>query len=351
MSTIEKLIAAFEDPGNSELMINEDGSVYVERSGAVLEKIPGKAGPQDIAALLKALVGDSGGFGPRRPYADLSSFDGSRVHVIAPPLVRGGACVTIRKRPLKRPSLKEIVQGGSLTPGCADFLAFAVQERRNILIVGGASCGKTSLLNALASGIEPGRRIVVLEDTPELALPQPHVLYLRTRLRDPQGAPDVTLADLVVNTLRMRPDRIVVGEVRGPEAADMLQAMNVGQEGVLSTLHANSCREGLHRVETLVLMSGLDMPLRAVRSQIVMAVDIIVFMARLSDGSRRVIQVAEITGLELESITMADLFMTESRKEAGGVSFALKPTGAIPRFYDTLRLQGFEPSLDFFKAN
>jgi pilus assembly protein CpaF len=346
---IEKLVAAFQDPGVSELMINDDGSVYVERAGAALEQVPAKAGPNDIAALLKALVGDTGGFGPQRPYADLSAADGSRVHVIAPPLVRGGVCVTIRKRPARRPTLEELVQAGSLTEGCAGFLDFAVHHQKNVIIVGGTSSGKTTLLSALAARINPKSRILVLEDTPELALPQSHVMYLRTRLRDTQGAPDVTLADLLVNTLRMRPDRIIVGEVRGPEASDMLQAMNVGQEGVLSTLHANSCREALQRLETLVLMAGLDMPLKAVRNNIALAVDLIVFMSRLSDGTRRVIQVAEITGIEVENITMADLFKTDSRKGPGGVSFALRPTGAMPRFYDQLRQQGFEPPLDFFQ--
>jgi pilus assembly protein CpaF len=347
---IEKLVAAFQDPGISELMINDDGSVYVERAGAVLEQISAKASAQDIATLLKALVGDQPGFGPQRPYADLSAADGSRVHVIAPPLARGGVCVTIRKRPTKRPTLDELVQAGTMTQGCAGFLDFAIQQQKNMIIVGGTSSGKTTLLSALAAGINPKSRILVLEDTPELALPQSHVMYLKTRLRDVQGAPDVTLADLLVNTLRMRPDRIIIGEVRGPEASDMLQAMNVGQEGVLSTLHANSCREALQRLETLVLMAGLDMPLKAVRNNIALAVDLIVFMSRLSDGTRRVIQVAEITGIEVENITMSDLFKTESRKSPGGVSFALKPTGAMPRFYDQLRQQGFEPPLDFFKS-
>ena len=218
-------------------------------------------------------------------------------------------------------------------------------------MVGGASSGKTTLLNALAARLDRRSRVLVLEDTPELTIPLPHVMYLKTRLRDAAGAADVTLADLVVNTLRMRPDRIIVGEVRGSEAADMLQAMNVGQEGTMCTLHANSCREALMRLETLIMGAGLDIPLKAVRASIAMGVDLIVFMARLADGTRRVVQVAEITGSELDNITMSDLFKTESRKTASGVSFALRPTGSRPRFYDLLAQQGFEPPLDFFGAN
>ena len=347
MSELDKLVAALRDPGVTELMINEDGSAYVER-GARLERLA-SVDAQEIAALLQHLVGDAA-FGPERPFADLQAVDGSRVHVIAPPLVRGLA-VTVRKRPARRQTLDELVQQNALTPGCAAFLRFAVSQRRSILISGGTSSGKTTLLNALGAVCGQEERVLILEDTPELTLPQPHSMYLRTRLRDASGRPDVTLRDLVINTLRMRPDRIIVGEVRGAEAFDLLQAMNIGQEGVLSTLHASSCREALLRLETLVLTAALDMPLRAVRSNIATAVDIIVFMSRLADGSRRVVQVAELTGMEVETITMADLFKTESRKSPGGVQFQLRPTGAMPRFYDLLRQQGFEPPLDFFRQD
>ena len=202
--------------------------------------------------------------------------------------------------------------------------------------------------NALAARVDRGDRIRVIEDTAELQLPQPHVVYMKTRIRDIQGLPDVTLRDLIINTLRMRPDRIIVGEVRGPEALDMLQAMNVGQEGVMATLHANSCREALQRLETLILMAGSDMPLKAVRGSVAQAVDVIVFMARLADGSRRVVQVSEVTGLEAENILMSDLFQTDSRKSAQGMAFELRPTGNIPRFFDQLRQQGFEPPLELF---
>ena len=347
MAETQALSEAFEDPANSELIINDDGAVFVER-GSSLEALPFKAAPDDVQAFLKVLVGESG-FGPARPYADLSAYDGSRVHIIAPPLVRGGVCVTIRKRPERRLTLEEQVQNGSVTTGCASFLEYAVEQRKNMLIIGGTSSGKTTLLNALVSLVPPKDRILVLEDSPELVLPQPHVMYLKTRLRDSNGLPDVTLKELLINTLRMRPDRIIVGECRSVEAADMLQAMNVGHEGVMCTMHANSAREGLQRLETLVMAAGGDLPLRVVRSSIVLAVDLVVFMARLSDGNRRVCQVTEVTGMEIDNITLSDLFLLDTRKGAQGAAFELKPTGAMPRFYDQLRKQGLEPPLEFFQ--
>jgi len=346
MPDIEKLIAAFEDPAVVELMVNPDGSVYVETAGKGVSRLLLAPTPQDVAAFLNGVIGSPEAFGQDRPYADLSAVDGSRVHVVAPPVSRG-LTVTIRKRPSKRPALGELVACDTLSQGCADFLSYLVGQKLNILIAGGTSSGKTTLLAALAARAGADERIVVLEDTPELALPQKHSLYLRTRLRDSSGRADVTLRDLVVNTLRMRPDRIIVGETRGPEASDMLQAMNVGSDGMLTTLHANSAREALMRLETLVLQAGIDMPLKAIRSNIVMAVDFIVFMARLGDGSRRVMQVSELTGMEIDTVSMSDLFSLDVRK-GGSV---LRPSGAVPRFYDRLRKQGIEPPMDFFRAN
>jgi pilus assembly protein CpaF len=346
--SLARLLDAFKDAAVVELMINDDGSVYVERAAAALETLGFKAAPEEVKAFLKE-IGCDHEFGAKRPFADLSASDGSRIHVLSPPLVRGSITVTIRKRPARRPTLDELATGGSMTGGCAAFLKYAVEERKNILVVGGTSSGKTTLLNALTSHVAQGDRILVAEDTPEVGLSQPHVVYMRTRLRDLDGLPDVNLRDLVVNTLRMRPDRIVVGEVRGAEAFDLLQAMNIGQEGVMATLHANSCREALHRLETLVLMAGLDMPLRSVRGHVAFAVDLLVFVARLSDGSRRVIQVSEVTGMDSDNILLSDLFVTETRKAGKGTRFTLKPTGSIPRFYEKLRQDGFDPPLEPFQ--
>lgn len=348
MPDIEKLVAAFEDPSVLELMINDDGTVYVE-TGEGLRRLDAAPTAADVAAFVKGVAGPNESFGPERPYADLTASDGSRVHVIAPPVVKSLA-VTIRKRPPRRPTLDELTQNGTLSDGCADFLDYCVQQKLNVLLAGGTSSGKTTMLAALAAQIDPSERIIILEDTPELALEQPHVLYMRTRQADGPTRPAVTLRELVINTLRMRPDRVIIGETRGPEAADMLSAMNVGQDGMLTTLHANSAREALQRLETLVLQAGVDMPLKAVRSNIATAIDFIVFLARLADGSRRVVQVSEVTGMELDIISLSDLFLLDVRKSGAGLATTLRPTGAVPRFYDRLRKQGVEPPMDFFKS-
>lgn len=347
MAGIEKLIAAFEDPQVQELMINDDGSVYAE-GGAGMRRLDAAPTAADVAAFVRGVVGADERFGPDRPYADLTAMDGSRVHVLAPPVARS-LIVTIRKRPGRRPTLDQLIEAGTLSPGCADFLDFCVQRKLNVLIAGGTSSGKTTLLSALAAQIDPAERVLVLEDTPELLLSQPHTLYLRTRSADAGGRPAVTLRELVINTLRMRPDRIIIGETRGPEAADMLSAMNVGQDGLLTTLHASSAREALQRLETLVLQSGADMPLKAVRGNIVTALDFIVFLARLADGSRRVTQVAEVTGMEVETISLSDLFVLDLRKSPDGLSAALRATGTVPRFYERLRKEGEEPPMEFFR--
>lgn len=347
---VRALLDALADDAVSEVMLNEDGSAFVEREGeGGLRALPGRVDAAGAAAFLRAVAGDAvEAHLAQRPYADLKAVDGSRVHVLAPPLVRA-LTVTIRKRPGARPTLQQVVDSGALTAGCAGFLRYAVAKRRNILLVGGTSSGKTTVLNALAALIPNDERILVLEDTPEITLPQPHVNYLRTRLRDPQGREDVTLRDLVANTLRMRPDRVIVGETRGPEAADMLQAMNVGQDGMMSTLHASSAREALQRLETLVMMAGRDLPLKVVRMNMATALDLVVFHSRTADGRRRVMQVAEVTGMEGDTITVSDLFTVDSRKAGGAVTFSLRPTGAMPRFYDTLRQRGEEPPLEFFR--
>lgn len=351
MPEIDKLVAAFEDPGVVELMINDDGSVYVEREGAKIAAVDARPSPEEVLMMVRRMVGTMEEFGPKRAYADLTAADGSRVHVLAPPLVKG-LTVTVRKRPASRPSLKRLIELGTLSVGCAHFLDFLVQQKQNILIVGGTSSGKTTLLAAVAGRIPPAERVLILEDTPELTLPtHKHVIHMRTRLRDAAGAPDITLRELVINTLRMRPDRVIVGETRGPEAADMLQAMNVGSDGMMTTLHANSAREAIQRLETLVLQAGYDMPIKAVRQSIVSAVDFVVFVARLGDGSRRVVHVSEITGMEVDTVSMAELFRLDLKRGDGGLAAKLVPTGAIPRFYDRLRAQGAEAPLAFFRPD
>lgn len=336
------LLTALGEASVWELMINEDGSVYAEREGGAVSRLNLQASADDARAVLKALLPGLGELGPSRPWAEATAADGSRVHVVGPPLTRGGLCLNIRKRPARRPSLDELVAGGALTPACAGFLRLCVESGRSLLAAGGASSGKTTLLNALAALVDPRARLLVLEDTPELSLPQPHVLYLKT------CPPHVTLRDLVRSGLRMRPDRLIVGECRGGEAADLLEAMNVGVEGVMGTLHASSCREALQRLETLLLSSQPQASPRTARSSIALAVDLLVFVGRLADGSRRVLEVHEVTGLEAETITTTELFKREVRPGGAG---ELKATGALPRFYEDLRRQGREPPLDFFRSN
>ena len=348
MNMVEEFLKLMNNSAVIEVMVNEDGAVYIERSGlSFVEKTSLVIGNPERQEVLKSIAGTVT-LTPQRPYADLLGVDGSRIHAIGYPIVKSLA-LTVRKRPQKRPSIEEMVQLQTLSPACANFLVYAVQLKKNIMICGGTSSGKTTLLNALAAHCQMQERILVLEDTPELTLPQPHVMYLRTRIADQGGLPDITLRELVINTLRMRPDRLIVGECRGPEAADMLGAMNVGQDGLLSTLHASSSREVLSRLETLVLMSGIDMPIKAVRSQISTALDLIVFMARLADGKRRVISVVEVTGMELDNITLSELFSADIRKSSEGMSVSLKGTGLRPKFYDQLRSQGFEPPMNFFE--
>ncbi|MBI5622441.1 MAG: CpaF family protein [Elusimicrobia bacterium] len=346
----EKIIKAYEEPDTIELMIIEDGSAYVEKASAPeLAELPFKVPLASLGEFVQFLVGPNERFGPERPYADLSAKDGARVHLIVSPLTRGGPVLTIRKRPISRPSLQEIIDNGSIPANCAEFLKFASANKQNLLIVGGTSSGKTTLLNALAALSPEKDRILVLEDTPELVLPQKHVIYLKTRIRDARGQPDVTLRDLLINSLRMRPDRIVVGECRGAEAFDMLSAMNVGHDGVMATIHSNSAREALARLETLCLMSGVDFPLKALRQNIVQALDLVVFMTRLPNGVRTIAQVTEVTGMDQDVVTLSDLFKLASQRDEQGTVISLKPTGTMPRFYDLLRHQGVEPPLEFFQ--
>ncbi|MFA6317606.1 MAG: ATPase, T2SS/T4P/T4SS family [Elusimicrobiota bacterium] len=348
----EKIIKVYEEPDTIELMIIEDGSAFAEKVAAAdLVELPFKLPLASLGEFVQHLVGPTERFGAERPYADLSAKDGSRVHIIVSPLTRGGPVLTIRKRPTSRPSLQEIIDNGSIPAKCAEFLKFATANKQNLLIVGGTSSGKTTLLNALAALSPAQDRILVLEDTPELVLPQKHVIYLKTRMRDPRGQPDITLRDLLVNSLRMRPDRIVVGECRGAEAFDMLSAMNVGHDGVMATIHSNSAREALARLETLCLMSGVDFPLKALRQNIVQALDLIVFMTRLPNGVRTVAQVTEVTGIDQDVVTLSDLFKLTSHRDAQGTCIRLMPTGSMPRFYDLLRHQGVEPPIAFFQED
>jgi pilus assembly protein CpaF len=273
--------------------------------------------------------------------------DGSRVNAIIPPLALKGSCLTIRRFPKRRPDLDELVAWGALSPAAASLLRTAVLHKRNLLVSGGTGSGKTTLLNALSAHIPEGERVISIEDAAELALQQPHVVTLESRPPNLEGQGEVSIRDLLKNALRMRPDRIVVGEVRGGEALDMLQAMNTGHEGSLSTVHANNPREALQRLETLCLLAGVELPLRVARQQIASAVDLIVQVGRLRDGSRKVLAVSEVCGMEGDVIQLQDLFVHRARGAdgQGRLLGGLEPSGIPARFYQRLKEEG--ESVDF----
>jgi pilus assembly protein CpaF len=287
-----------------------------------------------------------------QPFVDARLPDGSRVNVIIPPCAIDGAGITIRKFPSKRLTIEDLVRNGSLTEHMAEFLRACVMARLNIVVVGGTGSGKTTLLNVISSFIPEDERICTIEDSAELQLHQRHVVRLETSPALPDGTGQVTIRDLVRNALRMRPERIVVGEVRGGEALDMLQAMNTGHDGSLTTVHANSPRDAIARLETLVLMAGFDLPLRVVRAQIASAVNLLVQQERLRDGTRKITRVTEMQGIEGENVVLQDIFIYQAVavSETDRVEGTLKPTGIRPSFSPRLEQAGFKLTGDMFGA-
>jgi pilus assembly protein CpaF len=303
------LESLLKDPEVSEIMVISKETVYIEKKGKLHLADVRFASDSQLRTVIDRIVAPIG----RRvdessPLCDARLADGSRVNIVLPPLALDGPSVTIRKFPAKKLGLDELVQFGSMTPEMATFLRASVLAHKNIVVAGGTGSGKTTLLNALSSAIPDDERIVTIEDAAELKLQKPHVVRLESRPPNVEGEGAIPIRRLVINALRMRPDRIVVGECRGGEALDMLQAMNTGHDGSLTTVHANSPRDALGRLETLVLMAGMDLPLKVVREQIRSAVHLIVQQARLSDGSRKVVSITEVTGMEGDLLTIQELF-------------------------------------------
>ncbi len=325
-----------QDDEVSEILVNRADQIYVERRGR-LELSPHRfSSDRAVHAVIERIVSPLGRrIDESSPLVDARLPDGSRVHAIVPPLALKGPCITIRKFRRQPLSVAELVGGGSLTEGMAAFLELAVRYRRNVVVSGGTGSGKTTLLNVLTGFVPPSERIITVEDAAELQVRQPHWVQLESRPANLEGNGAIAIRELVRNCLRMRPDRIVVGECRGGEALDMLQAMNTGHDGSLTTLHANGPREALARLETLCLLSGVELPVRAIREQIARAVHLLVHQARFADGSRRITHVAEITGMEGDVIALQELFVWEPR--GGYVA-----TGFVPRFVEDLRRQGVE---------
>jgi len=333
LGPLESLLA---DPTVSEVMVIDPETIYVERSGRIELTNARFTDDDRVRAAVERIVTPIGRrIDESSPLVDARLKDGSRVNAIIRPLARRGTCITIRKFAKKPFSIEDLVRFGTLDAKMAMFLSRAVIAKKNIVISGGTGSGKTTLLNVLSSSIPSHERIVTIEDAAELQLSQPHVVSLETRPPNMEGKGEYTIRDLVKNALRMRPDRIVVGECRGGETLDMLQAMNTGHDGSLTTTHANTPDEAISRLETLVLMSGLDLPVRAIRKQIVGAVDIIVQQTRFSDGTRRITEVSELTGMSDEGeveMTPIFRFTRSGTGEGGAVLGAFRATGYLPSF-------------------
>jgi len=340
-----------DDPDVSEVMVNGPKKVFVEKKGQLTKSAITFDDDDHVSRIIDRIILPLG----RRvdadsPTVDARLPDGSRVNAVIRPVSIDGPCITIRKFKKDKLSIQQLVEYGSLTQNMADFVRACVLAHLNIVISGGTGSGKTTLLNVLSSFIQEEERIVTIEDAAELQLQQDHVLRLETKTPNIDGRGAVTIRDLVRNALRMRPDRIVVGECRGGETLDMLQAMNTGHDGSLTTLHANTPRDALSRMETMVLMAGMDLPLKVVRQQISSAVDLIIQQTRLKDGSRKVTAITEVIGMEGDTVVMTDVFKFEQTGVGpdNKIIGELKATGIRPNFSPRLESAGFKLSGDIF---
>jgi len=344
--------AFLADDSVTEVMANSTTSIYVERNGRLELTSSRFLSDTHLRRVIERIVTKVGRrIDESSPMVDARLPDGSRINAIIPPLAVDGPVLTVRKFRREAYTGADLVENGTFSPLIADVLDACVRGRLNILVTGGTGTGKTTLLNVLSTYLPSDQRIVTIEDAVELRLQQPHVIRLESRPPNIEGKGEVAIRDLVRNALRMRPDRIVVGEVRGGEALDMLQAMNTGHEGSLCSLHANSPRDGLNRLETMVLMAGLDLPLRAIREQVASAIDVIVHISRLRDGCRRVTRICEVNGLEGDVVTMTDLFTYNwhaVQLDDGTELGAIEPTGIRPQFADKLHDLGIVLAPELF---
>jgi pilus assembly protein CpaF len=342
------------DPQITEIMVNGPKQIYIEREGKIIKTNASFENDQHVLRVIDRIVLPLGRrIDADHPTVDARLPDGSRVNAVIPPVAIDGPSITIRKFSKEKLTIEQLIEYGSMDTHIAEFLQACVVARLNIIVSGGTGSGKTTLLNVLSGFIPSDERIVTIEDSAELRLHQEHIVRLETKAPNLDGEGAVTVRDLVRNALRMRPDRIVVGEVRGGEALDMLQAMNTGHDGSLTTLHANSPRDALSRLETMTLMSNIEFPIKVIREQIASAVDLIVQQSRYRDGSRKIAQITEVVGMEGDTIVMTDIFKFEETEltESGKVLGEFKPTGIRPLFSPRLERAGFKLKPEVFGVN
>jgi pilus assembly protein CpaF len=331
-----------EDDTITEIMVNGPKNIYVERKGKII-RVPITFENNDhVLRVIDRIVAPLGRrIDESSPYVDARLPDGSRVNAVIPPISLVGPALTIRKFAKNPITVEQLIQFGTVTPEAVEFLKACVISRLNVVVAGGTGSGKTTLLNILSGFIPNDERILTIENAAELQLRQEHVVTLESRPPNIEGRGEITIRDLVINSLRMRPERIIVGECRGAEALDMLQAMNTGHDGSMTTAHANTPRDTLSRMETMTLMAGMDLPVRAIREQIAAAVDLIVQQERMRDGSRKIVNITEVNGMEGDVITLTDIFVFEQTGfENGRVLGRLRPTGLRPKFVDRIEASG-----------
>jgi pilus assembly protein CpaF len=331
-----------EDETITEIMVNGAKNIYIERAGKLHRAPITFESNEHVMRIIERIVSPLGRrIDESSPYVDARLADGSRVNAVIPPISLVGPVLTIRKFAKKPITVEQLIQFGSITTEAIDFLKACVTSRLNVVVSGGTGSGKTTFLNVLSSFIPGDERILTIENAAELQLRQEHVVTLESRPANIEGKGEITIRDLVINALRMRPDRIVVGECRGDEALDMLQAMNTGHDGSMTTAHSNSPRDTLARLETMTLMAGMDLPVRAIREQISSAVDLVVHQERLRDGTRKIVAITEVSGMEGDVITTTDLFVFEQMGyENGKIVGKLRPTGLRPKFMDKIEAAG-----------
>jgi pilus assembly protein CpaF len=342
----------FDDPQINEIMVNAPDQIYIEKNGELILTGARFIDNDHIRFAINHIINPLGRYvNHKHPAIDSRLYDGSRVNAVIPPAAPHSPCITIRRFLKDKLTLDQLIDLSSLTPQMAEFLSICVQARLNIVVAGNTGSGKTTLLNILTASIPDRERIVTIEDSAELKLLQFHKITLEAQPPDYRGEGEVTVRDLVRNALRMRPDRIVIGEVRGGEALDMLQAMNTGHDGSMTTIHSNSARDTVSRLETMVLMSGIDLPISAIRRQIASALHLIVYLNRFPDGSRKVTQITELIGMEGDVVTMTDLFQFQptGMDERKRITGAFHPTGLRPSFSRDLEAAGYPMSPRIFQ--